>query len=180
MGITLVGQPFPAFSKKAVVSLEKGKEVETISNKLHTDNQQWMVMFFWPKDFSSLCPTELIEFNKAYEGFKERGTVLVGASTDSEFVHLAWRKNNEDLRNVQYPLLADTSKSLARELGILTGGDEVCYRATFIVDPLGNIRWVCVNDLAIGRNVNEVLRVLDALQTGGLCPCNWDRGQATL
>jgi peroxiredoxin (alkyl hydroperoxide reductase subunit C) len=105
---------------------------------------------------------------------------LIGASTDSEFVHAAWRRDHEDLRNLQFPMLADTSKSLANELGILETEEKIAYRATFIVDPQGIIRWVSLYDLNVGRNVKEVLRVLDALQTDELCPCNWQKGEATL
>jgi peroxiredoxin (alkyl hydroperoxide reductase subunit C) len=175
-----VGSSFPKFEKTAVVSLEKGNEFETISNAIHQEKEKWMVMFWWPKDFTFVCPTEIAEFNKNFEEFKDRDTVLVGASTDSEFVHLAWRKDHDDLRGLKFPMLADTSKSLAEELGILEGNEKVAYRATFVIDPQGIIRWVCVNDLNVGRNVEEVLRVLDALQTDELCPCNWKKGEETI
>jgi peroxiredoxin (alkyl hydroperoxide reductase subunit C) len=105
---------------------------------------------------------------------------LLGASTDSEYVHHAWRVAHKDLTNLKFPMIADTSKSLAEELGILTEGEKVAYRATYIIDPDGIVRWVCVNDLSVGRNVEEVLRVLDALQTDELCPCNWSKGEQTL
>jgi peroxiredoxin (alkyl hydroperoxide reductase subunit C) len=180
MALATVGQRFPQFDKKAVVGLEKGKEFENVTNRIHTDANKWMVIFFWPKDFTFVCPTEIAEFNKAFGEFQDRDAVLLGASTDSEFVHHAWRMHHDDLRDLKFPMIADTSKTLSRELGILTDGEEVCYRATFIVDPQGIIRWVNVNDLSVGRNVKEVLRVLDALQTDELCPCNWEKGQATL
>lgn len=137
-------------------------------------------MFWWPKDFTFVCPTEIAEFNNNYINFEDRDTVLMGASTDSEFVHLAWRKDHEDLRNLQFPMIADTSKSLAEELGILEPNEKIAYRATYIIDPQGIIRWVNINDLSVGRNVDEVLRVLDALQTDELCPCNWKKGEETL
>lgn len=177
-----VGQKFPTFSKKAVVSIEKGKEFDTInSDYVVNDDNVWTVMFWWPKDFTFVCPTEIAEFNKNFGEFSDRNARLIGASTDSEFVHLAWRNNHDDLRDLKFPMLADTSKSLADELGILTNDDEkVAYRATFIVDPQGIVRWVSVNDLSVGRNVKEVLRVLDGLQTDELCPCNWEKGQETL
>ncbi|MFN3555272.1 MAG: peroxiredoxin [Bacteroidales bacterium] len=175
-----VGSQFPQFEKTAVVSMEKGKEFAKISSQDHKDAGMWMVMFWWPKDFTFVCPTELAEFNKAAGEFGDRDTMLIGASTDSEFVHHAWRRDHEDLRELKYPMLADTSKSLAEELGILEANEKVAYRATFIVDPHGIIRWVSVYDLSVGRNVNEVLRVLDALQTDELCPCNWEKGQETL
>jgi len=173
-----VGSQFPAFKKKAVVSIEKGKEFQDISNDIHQD--KWMVMFWWPKDFTFVCPTEIAEFNKNAGAFADRDAVLIGASTDSEFVHLAWRHDHKDLKNLAFPMLADTSKSLAEELGILEADEKIAYRATYIIDPQGIVRWVNINDLSVGRNVAEVLRVLDALQTDELCPCNWKKGEETL
>lgn len=176
-----IGQKFPQFNKKAVVSIEPGKEFEQLSSSYFTnDDNVWTVMFWWPKDFTFVCPTEIAEFNTAFDQFQQRNTRLIGASTDSEYVHLAWRLDHKDLKNLRFPMLADTSKSLAEELGILTADEKVAYRATYIIDPEGIIRWVCVNDLDVGRNVAEVVRVLDALQTGELTPCNWEVGQATL
>lgn len=175
-----VGSRFPEFEKTAVLSLEKGKEFAKISHRDHQEAGKWMVMFWWPKDFTFVCPTEIAEFNKAAGDFKDRDTVLIGASTDSEFVHLAWRKDHDDLRDLKFSMLADTSKTLAEDLGILEANEKVAYRATFIVDPQGIVRWVSVYDLSVGRNVKEVLRVLDALQTDELCPCNWEKGQETL
>ncbi|WP_046368855.1 peroxiredoxin [Flavihumibacter petaseus] len=175
-----LGAEFPAFNKKSVVSIEKGKEFYDLSYDEIKNAGKWLVMFWWPKDFTFVCPTEIAEFNKHYNDFVDRDTVLVGASTDSEFVHLAWRNNHDDLRGLQFPMLADTSKTLAEELGILEESEKIAYRATFIVDPQGIIRWVSLYDLNVGRNVKEVLRVLDALQTDELCPCNWQKGEATL
>lgn len=178
--ILSVGSKLPEFSKTAVVSLEKGKEFATITSEDHKKDGKWLVLFWWPMDFTFVCPTEIAEFNKAYGEFSDRDTLLVGASTDSEFVHMAWRNNHDDLRGLKFPMLADTSKSLAEELGILEATQKVAYRATYIVDPEGTIRFVSVNDLSVGRNVKEVIRVLDALQTDELCPCNWEKGQATI
>jgi peroxiredoxin (alkyl hydroperoxide reductase subunit C) len=175
-----IGAQFPEFKKTAVVSLEVGKEFKEITSEDHKNNGKWMVMFWYPKDFTFVCPTEIAEFNKNFEGFTSRDTVLYGASTDSEFVHLAWRNNHPDLKGLKFPLIADTSKSLAESLGILEENEKVAYRVTFIVDPQGIIRWVCANDLNVGRNVKEVLRVLDALQTKELTPCNWEKGEKTL
>lgn len=173
-----VGMSFPQFEKKAVVSLEKGKEFKEVSNK--DIDGKWAVIFWWPKDFTFICPTEIAEFNKNYTAFTDRDTVLLGASTDSEYVHHAWRVAHEDLRDLKFPMIADTSKSLAEELGILSADEKVAYRATYIIDPEGVVRWININDLSVGRNVAEVLRVLDALQTDELCPCNWTKGQETL
>lgn len=176
-----VGTAFPTFQKQAVVSIEAGKEFQEInSDSFKNDDNQWTVMFWWPKDFTFVCPTEIAEFNKAFGEFRDRDTTLIGASTDSEFVHLAWRKDHGDLRDLKFPMLADTSKSLAEELGILEVNEKVAYRATFIIDPDGIVRWVSVYDLNVGRNVKEVIRVLDALQTDELCPCNWEKGEETL
>jgi alkyl hydroperoxide reductase subunit AhpC len=173
-----VGNKFPEFNKKSVVSLEKGKEFQNISN---SDLEgKWSVMFWWPKDFTFVCPTEIAEFNNNFDNFQDRDTVLLGASTDSEFVHLAWRNDHQDLRGLKFPMIADTSKSLAEELGILEPTEKIAYRATYIIDPQGIVRWVNINDLNVGRNVDEVLRVLDALQTDELCPCNWKKGEETL
>ena len=179
--ILSIGSTFPTFEKTAVVSREKGKEFATLSSdSLKSTDGRWTVMFWWPKDFTFVCPTEIAEFNKSHGEFEDRDTTLIGASTDSEFVHLAWRNDHEDLRDLKFPMLADTSKSLAESLGILDTKEKVAYRVTYIIDPEGIIRWVCANDLSVGRNVKEVLRVLDALQTDELCPCNWTKGQETI
>jgi len=176
-----LGEKFPVMEKKAVVSIEPGKEFKSIRTDENVRAKKWMVIFWYPKDFTFVCPTEIAEFNNNFESFNQKNAILIGASTDTEHVHLAWRTNHKDLKNLKFALLADTSKSLANALGILTDNDEkVAYRATFIVDPEGTISWVCVNNLDVGRNVQEILRVLDALQTGELTPCNWEPGQTTL
>ncbi len=173
-----IGEKFPEFKKTAVVSLEAGKEFDTISNE--NLKGKWNVIFWWPKDFTFVCPTEITGFNEHYGEFEKLDANLLGASTDSEFVHLAWRNDHPGLKQLKFPMIADTSKSLADELGILEAEEKIAYRATFIIDPEGTIRWVNVNDLAIGRNVPEVLRVLEALKTGKLTPCDWNPGDATL
>jgi len=178
--ILSIGSQFPEFKKTAVVSLEKGKEFAEITSQDHINGGKWLVLFWYPKDFTFVCPTEIAEFNKNYEEFRDRDAQLVAASTDTEFVHLAWRNNHKDLKDLKFPMLADTSKSLGEALGILNADEKVAYRVTYIVDPQGIIRWVSANDLSVGRNVKEVLRVLDALQTDELCPCNWEKGQETL
>jgi len=175
-----IGEKFPQFNKKATVSTVHGKEFTNITNEDHIKAGKWMVMFWYPKDFTFVCPTEIVEFNKHKNDFEKKNAVVIGASTDSEFSHLGWMTSHPDLKDLKIPLLADTSKSLAEELGILEPTEKIAYRATFIVDPSGTIRWVCVNDLNIGRSVKEVLRILDALQTGGLVPCDWEPGQETL
>ena len=173
-----VGDEFPAYELQAVTSTEKGKEFEVITPESHAD--KWRVVFFWPMDFTFICPTEIAEFGKREGDFADRDAQVLGASTDTHFVHLAWRKNHPDLAALPFPMLADTKRELATALGILHKQDGVALRATFIVDPQNVIRWASVNDLSVGRNVDEVLRVLDALQTDELCPCNWKQGEPTL
>jgi peroxiredoxin (alkyl hydroperoxide reductase subunit C) len=173
-----IGETFPEFSVPACVSIEKGKEFRTVTS--NDIRGKWSVIFFWPLDFTFVCPTEIAEFNKELRAFKDREAVVLGGSTDSQFVQLAWRQNHPDLKNLGYPMLADNKKELTEALGILHREDKVPLRATYIVDPDGIIRWVSVNDLKVGRNVKEVIRTLDALQTDELCPCNWEQGQQTL
>ncbi len=173
-----VGDKFPAFSVMATVSLEKGKEFETITDASYPG--KWKVYFFWPMDFTFVCPTEIAAFGKLAKDFADRDAQVLGGSTDSEFVHLAWRNNHDDLRGLPIPMLADKKQELGKTLDVLHKGIGMYLRATYIVDPEGTIRFVSVNDLSVGRNPQEVLRVLDALQTDELCPCNWEKGQATL
>jgi peroxiredoxin (alkyl hydroperoxide reductase subunit C) len=141
---------------------------------------KWKVIYFWPKDFTFVCPTEIVAFGKLARDFADRDAVVYGVSTDSEFVHLNWRLHHEDLRDLPIPMLADIKKDLSAALGILDRNEGVALRATFVVDPDGIIRFASVNDLSVGRNPNEVLRVLDALQSDELCPCNWHKGEETL
>ena len=141
---------------------------------------KWKVYFFWPKDFTFVCPTEIAGFAALDGEFRARDAQLVGVSIDSEYVHLAWRGSHPDLKGLPFPMVADLKRELSSALGVLDRHEGVALRATFIVDPEGTIRWVSVNDLEVGRNPHEVLRVLDALQTGELTPCNWQRGDRTL
>jgi peroxiredoxin (alkyl hydroperoxide reductase subunit C) len=173
-----VGEQFPNYSLTAVVSLEKGKEFTTITNESYAG--MWKVYFFWPKDFTFVCPTEIAGFGKHDKEFKDRDTQLLGCSIDSEFVHLAWRNNHADLKNLPYPMISDIKRDLCSELGILDPTAGVAQRAAFIVDPEGVIRFAYVTDLSVGREPKEVLRVLDALQTDELCPCGWQKGEEVL
>ena len=173
-----VGDKFPAFKLQAAVSLERGKEFQEITEQSYSG--KWKVVFLWPMDFTFICPTEIAAFGKRNGDFKDRDAQLLGASTDTHFVHLAWRKDHPDLKNLPFPMLADTKRELSTALGVLHKEAGVALRATFIVDPEGIVRHVSVNDLSVGRSVDEVLRVLDALQTDELCPCNWKKGEATL
>jgi peroxiredoxin (alkyl hydroperoxide reductase subunit C) len=172
-----VGDRFPEFHLKAVVASDPETAFAEVR---HPDAPaRWRVVFFWPKDFTFVCPTEIAGFGALQPEFARRGAELLGGSTDSEYVHLAWRQQEPLLRELPFPMLSDLRRDLAQALGVLDG-DGVCRRATFIVDPEGVIRFASVNDGKVGRNPEEVLRVLDALQTDELCGCNWRPGTPTL
>jgi peroxiredoxin (alkyl hydroperoxide reductase subunit C) len=173
-----VGDKFPDFSLTAVNGTDPAKAFTTIDNQTHAG--KWRVVFAWPKDFTFVCPTEIVGFNAVAGEFQDRDAELLGLSIDSEYVHLAWRQSREDLGKVTFPWLSDIKRELSTALGIIDKEAGVARRATFIVDPQGIIRFVSVNDMDVGRNPQEVLRVLDALQTDELCPCNWQKGQETL
>ena len=171
-----VGDQLPEFNLKAVVP--GSKDFKDISHD--TYKEKWLVLFFYPKDFTFVCPTEIKGFSDMNKDFQERSAQILTASVDSEFVHLAWKTHEEDLKDIQFPMLSDIKRELSASLGILDMDEGVSQRATFIVDTEGVIRFVYVTDLSVGRSPKEVLRVLDALQTNGLCPCNWEKGQKTL
>lgn len=173
-----VGEKFPQFSVTATVSTDKDKAFETITDESYPG--KWKLYFFWPKDFTFVCPTEIAAFGKLNSEFRDRDCQILGGSVDSEFVHLAWRNNHPDLKDLPFPMLADVKRDLTGQLGVLDINAGVAQRATFLVDPDNIIRFVYVTDLSVGRNPQEVLRVLDALQTDELCPCNWQKGEATL
>lgn len=170
-----IGDKFPEFNLTGVVSTELSSAFKPFDN--NTDAGKWKVFFFWPKDFTFVCPTEIVGFDKLNSEFADRDTVQYGLSTDSEFVHLAWRQHHEDLKTLKLPMLSDIKRELSTALGILDRNAGVCLRATFVVDPQGIIRHVSVNDLSVGRNPQEILRIVDALQTDELCPCNWKKGE---
>ena len=172
-----VGDRFPAFHLKAVSGNDPASAFRDVDQTTWRD--QWLVLVFYPKDFTFVCPTELAGFGKLIREFADRDAQVLGVSTDSEFVHLAWRQSHADLKTLPYPLLSDLRRDLSAELGILDP-DGVARRATYVVDPQGIIRFAMVTDGKVGRSPDEVLRVLDALQTDELCPCNWKPGQPTL
>jgi len=173
-----VGDRFPAFSLAASPSADPKAGFPTITNETYAG--KWLVVFAWPKDFTFVCPTEIVGFNEVAGEFRDRDAQLLGLSIDSEYVHLAWRQSREDLKGVRFPWLSDIKRELTSALGILDKQEGVALRATFIVDPQGIVRHVTVNDLSVGRNPQETLRILDALQTDELCPCNWQAGEDTL
>lgn len=175
-----VGDQFPSFSLTTVPAGPDGLNGEFITINNQSDKSKWKLFFFWPMDFTFICPTEIAAFSDMETEFSERNTAVYGVSIDSEYVHLNWRLHNETLKNLKIPMLADNKRELSAALGILHYEAGVDLRATYIVDPEGIIRHVSANDLSVGRNPEEFLRILDALQNGGLCPCSWHKGDKTL
>jgi peroxiredoxin (alkyl hydroperoxide reductase subunit C) len=177
-----VGDKFPEFALKAVQGGPSGLDMKTafVDITSETDKGKWKIVFFWPKDFTFVCPTEIVAFGKMAGDFADRDAVVYGVSTDSEFVHLNWRLHHDDLRTLPIAMLADIKRELAEACGILDKTEGVALRATFVVDPDGIVRHALVNDLSVGRNPAETLRVLDALQSDELCPCNWNKGEEFL
>ena len=173
-----IGRRFPEFALTGVVSNDVKGAFKSFTHESFPG--KWTVLFFWPKDFTFVCPTEIAAFGKLEKEFRARDAQLLGVSTDSEYVHLAWRQQKEELKNLPFPMLADVKRELTSALGVLDPEAGVAQRATFIVDPHGIIRFVYVTDLNVGRSPAEVLRVLDALQTDELCPCNWQKGDDVL
>lgn len=175
--IAKVGMPAPVFSLEGVVATAPGKEFKTVN--LADFRGKWLVFFFYPADFTFVCPTEIKGFNSALERFKELGAEVVGASTDSKWSHLAWIRRG-DLGDLKFPLLADFNKATARTYGILQEEAGVALRGLFIIDPNGILQYQVVHNLDVGRSVDETIRVLEALQTGSLCPLGWKPGEKTL
>jgi peroxiredoxin (alkyl hydroperoxide reductase subunit C) len=178
-----IGDSFPSFDLTAVKAgaaglIGPGDSFEQVSRA--SDPERWKIVFFWPKDSTFICPTEIAAFGRLHGEFASRNAVVYGVSTDSEFVNLHWRLQNNDRRHLPIPVLADLRRELSGALGILDAREGVALRTTFIFDPDGVIQWTSVNGLNVGRNPQEVLRVLDALQTGALCPCGWQPGGALL
>jgi peroxiredoxin (alkyl hydroperoxide reductase subunit C) len=173
-----IGQSFPEFRLKVVESSDPKSAMREVTRASYKD--KWLVIFFYPKDFTFVCPTEIKGFGDLAAEFADRDAVVLGASTDSEFVHLAWRQHHPDLKDLPIGLISDIRRDLSSALGILDPTEGVAQRATFIVDPQGVIRFVYVTDLSVGRSPREVLRILDGLQSDELCPCNWEKGQPTL
>lgn len=172
-----VGDKFPEFKLNANVSRERGKEFKSLSTRDFAG--KWIVFYAYPKDFTFICPTEIVEFGKHTQDFADRDAVVIGGSTDNEYSHLAWRNAHSDLADLPTPLVHITPK-FANELGIIHSAAGAALRVTFVVDPEGIIRSVSAYDLSVGRNVPEVLRTLDALQSDELCPCNWQKGEQTI
>ncbi len=166
-----IGKPAPEFKAQAVVD-GKVKEVS-----LKEYRGKWVVLFFYPLDFTFVCPTEIQGFNQKHDAFKKLNTVVLGASVDSVYSHLDWLK---DLGKLSFPLVSDLTKRISSDYGILMEEKGISFRGAFIIDPEGILKSYVVNDLAVGRNVDEILRTLQAFQTGELCPVGWTPGEKTL
>ena len=173
-----IGDRFPEFDLKAVVSTDPQEAFTRITDK--SNDGKWKVVFFWPKDFTFVCPTEIVSFNQNLDEFEDRDCAVLTASTDSEYSHKGWCTSHDDLQGMKYPMLADPSHKLSEAYGVYDAEKGLAYRGIFLIDPNGIVRWMAVHDLGVGRNVDEVIRVLDALQTDKLCPCNWKPGEETL
>jgi peroxiredoxin 2/4 len=167
-----IGQQAPGFELDAVV----GKDFKKV--KLSDYKGKWVVLFFYPLDFTFVCPTEITEFSKRNADFEKAGAQVLGASVDSKFSHLAWINNG--LGEISFPLLADLTKQVSRAYDILDEENGITFRGTYIIDPDGKLRFALKHDNAIGRSVEEMLRNLQALQSGELCPAEWKPGQPHL
>lgn len=167
-----VGRQAPEFEAEAVVA---NGEFATISLKQYRG--KWVVLFFYPLDFTFICPTEITEFSNRNSEFEALHAVVLGCSTDSVHSHKAWLK---ELGNLTYPLISDKNHTLSQDYGVLISDQGIALRGTFIIDPEGVLRYALYHDLGVGRSTTEVLRVLSALQTGELCPASWNPGEKTL
>ena len=185
MSLLTIGDQFPAYQLTALIggdlskvnAQEPGDYFTTITDEDHPG--KWRVVFFWPKDFTFVCPTEIAAFGKLNDEFEDRDTQILGVSIDSEFVHFQWRAQHEDLKKLPFPMLSDIKRELSLATGVLNA-EGVADRVTFIVDPNNEIQFVSATAGSVGRNVEEVLRVLDALQSDELCACNWRKGDPTI
>lgn len=167
-----IGDSVPDFTANAYVA----GEIKKVS--LSEYKGKWVVLFFYPLDFTFVCPTEIRGFAKKEKEFQDMNAVVIGASTDSAFSHKAWIE--KELQEVKFPILADTTHKITNQFGILKEDEGIAYRGTFIIDPDGILRYQVVSDLNVGRSVDETLRVLKAFQTGELCPVEWTPEQKTL
>ena len=175
----LVGKPAPDFTMPSTKDLDKLDQTVSLADY----RGKWLVLFFYPLDFTFVCPTEITAFNDCVQEFKDLDAEILGVSVDSVYSHRAWIKTPREeggLGPVNYPLASDITKEVSKAYGVLIEEEGVALRGLFIIDPEGTVRYQLVHDNNIGRNVDEVLRVLEALQSGGLCPANWKPGDALL
>ncbi len=175
-----VGAPAPKFKATAYDRKADNTDKQFREISLEDYKGKWLCFYFYPMDFTFVCPTEIKAFDDALPEFADRECELLTASTDSHFVHKGWCDSKNELKHLKHPMLADITKRISMDYGLLVPDKGVALRGTFLIDPEGVVRWVNINDLSVGRNVEEVLRVLDALQTDELCPCNWKPGQETI
>ena len=174
-----VGQPAPDFDMPSTKNIEKLNE----NVKLSDYKGRWVVLLFYPLDFTFVCPTELTTFSDRYEDFEGIGAEVIGVSTDSVHSHRAWLKTPRDkggVEGLKYPLASDITKRVASDYGVLISDKGIALRGLFVIDPEGILRYAVIHDLNIGRSAEETLRVIQALQTGGLCQAEWRPGQETL
>jgi peroxiredoxin (alkyl hydroperoxide reductase subunit C) len=178
---SLVTRPAPVFNAAAVI----GSEITTVN--LADYLGKYVVLYFYPLDFTFVCPTEIIAFDQKLDEFRKRDTEVIGVSIDSQFTHLAWNqtpRTHGGLGGVRYPLVADLTKKIAKDYGVLLPDDSVALRGLFLIDKAGVVRHMLINDLPLGRSVDEALRMVDALQqfetVGEVCPANWKKGEATM
>ena len=190
----LVGKKFPSIAVNAIDEMGDTFKIDVVKHAI--DNKKKVLLFWYPKDFTFVCPTEIHAFQAATAEFEKRNTVVIGASCDSAEVHFAWlntSKDNGGIEGVKFPLIADTTRQLAMELDILdfdlfdengSGGDNVTYRATYLIDENGLVFHESINHMPVGRNVNEYIRLVDAythVQTHGeVCPANWEEGKTAM
>ena len=175
----MVGQPAPDFEMGSTRNLEKLDQ----DVKLSDYKGKWVVLLFYPLDFTFVCPTELTTFSDRYEDFEAIGADIIGVSTDSVFSHRAWLQTPRDkggVEGLKYPLAADSTKKVASDYGVLIEDKGIALRGLFVIDPEGILRYKVIHDLNIGRSAEETLRVIQALQTGGLCQAEWKPGQETI
>lgn len=170
----LVGKAAPNFSMKT--ALGDGSDFGKVT--LDDYKGKWLVLFFYPLDFTFVCPTEITAYSKRIDDFKKLGAEVLAASVDSEFSHQAWI--NSSLGQVNFPIASDMTKQVSKDYGILVEEDGIALRGLFIINPDGVIQYAVVHDLNVGRSVSETLRVLQALQSGGLCGIDWEPGDDTL
>ena len=176
---SLIGKQAPSFTAPTVLpdnTIKPDFALESLRGK-------YVVLFFYPLDFTFVCPTEILEFNRKLADFKELGAEVVGVSVDSQFTHLAWKNTPVDaggIGDVQYPLVADLTKQISRDYGVLFEDAGVAFRGTFLIDKEGVVKHAVVNDLGLGRNIDEALRMVSALRHhethGEVCPANWNDG----
>ncbi|HLG28159.1 MAG TPA: peroxiredoxin [Paenisporosarcina sp.] len=176
----MVGKQAPRFTMDAVLA---DKSFGKVSLEENMKQDKWTVLFFYPMDFTFVCPTEITAMSDRFDEFEDLDTEIIAVSTDTIHTHLAWintAREDNGLGELKYPLAADTNHQISREYGVLIEEEGIALRGLFIVNPEGEMQYQTVFHNNIGRDVDETLRVLQALQTGGLCPANWRPGQKTL